>query len=63
LRKDPERRFQHMQDLKVALQELKEESESGRLVTPGALPQRARRGWVAGIAAGISVLVVLTLSP
>ena len=29
LRKDRERRFQHMDDLKVALQELKEESASG----------------------------------
>ena len=30
LRKDPNRRFQHMDDVKVALEELKEESESGR---------------------------------
>ena len=31
LRKDPARRFQHMDDVKVALEELKEESESGQL--------------------------------
>ena len=31
LRKDPTRRFQHMADLKVALEELKEESDSGLL--------------------------------
>ena len=31
LRKDPARRFQHMDDLKVALEELKEESDSGKL--------------------------------
>src|SRR5215471_4229128 len=31
LRKDPDRRFQHMDDIKVALEELKEESESGNL--------------------------------
>jgi serine/threonine protein kinase len=31
LRKDPARRFQTMADLKVALEELKEESDSGRL--------------------------------
>jgi len=31
LRKDPSRRFQHMIDLKVALEDLKEESPSGRL--------------------------------
>ncbi len=29
LRKDPQRRFQHIGDVKVALQEIKEESESG----------------------------------
>jgi hypothetical protein len=31
LRKDPTRRFQHMDDLKAALEELKEESSSGEL--------------------------------
>jgi serine/threonine protein kinase len=31
LRKDPERRLQHMGDIKLALTELKEESESGKL--------------------------------
>ena len=31
LRKDPARRFQTMADLKVALEELKEESDSGTL--------------------------------
>ncbi len=36
LRKDPERRAQHMGDLKLALQELKEDSESGKL--PAAVP-------------------------
>src|SRR5579859_1704639 len=44
LRKDPDRRLQHMGDIKIALTELKEESESGRLV-PGSgtlvLPNRA----------------------
>ncbi len=34
LRKDPDRRFQHMSDVKVALDELKEESESGKLDSP-----------------------------
>jgi Tol biopolymer transport system component/tRNA A-37 threonylcarbamoyl transferase component Bud32 len=36
LRKDPQLRLRSMADLKVALQELKEESESGRLA-PGAI--------------------------
>jgi serine/threonine protein kinase len=41
LRKDPARRFQHMDDLKVALEELKEESDSGKLA--GAqVPARPR---------------------
>ncbi len=39
LRKDPSRRFQHMDDVKVALQELREESESGTL---HALPRTHR---------------------
>jgi len=30
LRKDPDRRFQHMADVRVALQEIREESESGQ---------------------------------
>jgi len=37
LRKNPDRRFQHMADLKVALEELKEESESGSAVAPIAV--------------------------
>jgi Tol biopolymer transport system component len=42
LRKDPERRFQHMDDVKVALEELKEESDSGRLL---AAASRATQRW------------------
>ncbi len=34
LRKDPDRRFHHMMDVKVALEELREESESGRPALP-----------------------------
>ena len=56
LRKDPERRIQHMGDVKLALQDLKEESESGRL--PGRPPLRPERRWryAAAIAAGLAVL-------
>src|SRR5580658_1732777 len=36
LRKDPARRFQHMADLRVELEELKEESDSGKLVAASA---------------------------
>jgi Tol biopolymer transport system component len=43
LRKDPGRRFQHMDDVKIALEELKEESDSGTLTgTAPAAPRRRR---------------------
>jgi len=56
LRKDAGRRFQHMEDLKVALQELKEESDSGKLA---AVSRRSagRRSRFIGLAA-IAVLLV-----
>ena len=42
LRKDPERRWQAIADIKVALRELKDESDSGGLALPAAaaLPPR-----------------------
>ncbi len=44
LRKQLDRRFQHMDDIKIELEELKEESESGRLATaPGTAGPRSRR--------------------
>jgi len=46
LRKEPERRFQHMTDLKVDLHEVKEESDSG-LRAPGVRAPRRRGLWVA----------------
>jgi Tol biopolymer transport system component/predicted Ser/Thr protein kinase len=43
LRKDPERRMQHMGDIKLALNELKEESDSGKLaLAAGELAYRER---------------------
>jgi serine/threonine protein kinase len=48
LRKDPARRFQHMDDVKVALQELKEEREAGTLGATRKtrrLPRRALFGF------------------
>jgi serine/threonine protein kinase len=44
LRKDPARRFQHMDDVKVALQEPKEESESGQLtsIVPPRTPRQKK---------------------
>ena len=57
LRKDPERRFQHMADVKTLLDELKEESESGKLsgITAGATTKRKSR--LAWALAGTAVLV------
>jgi serine/threonine protein kinase len=54
LRKQPERRMQTMADLKVALEELKEESDSGRLASTRAAPRPAKRKWLwASIAAAL----------
>jgi Tol biopolymer transport system component/predicted Ser/Thr protein kinase len=47
LRKNPERRFQHMDDLKVALEEVKEESDSGAAAMKAATPPRRRWVWAA----------------
>lgn len=46
LRKDPARRFQDMDDLKVALQELKEESDSGTLTGVQSGVRSSRRNWI-----------------
>jgi serine/threonine protein kinase len=72
LRKDPARRFQHTADLKVALEELKEESDSGALgAVPKAtpVPRRSRRFvWAAAGAVVLSMAAVaiwrtLSVSP
>ena len=59
LRKDPERRLQSMADLRLALEELKEESESGALlVQPAAASHRTTRiAWLA-----ISVIAAIIAS-
>ncbi|MCG6919840.1 MAG: serine/threonine-protein kinase, partial [Acidobacteria bacterium] len=61
LRKDPARRFQHMDDLKVALQELKEESDSGTL--SAVVPRRVRshRPWILGGLALVAVVAVVAV--
>ncbi|MGD0437615.1 MAG: serine/threonine-protein kinase, partial [Bryobacteraceae bacterium] len=57
LRKDPARRLQTMADLKVALEELKEESESGRLEA-SHIPVASRRIWpLAGTAIALAAIV------
>ncbi|HVN78204.1 MAG TPA: protein kinase [Terriglobia bacterium] len=60
LRKDPDRRFQHMADLKVALEELKEESDSGKL-TLAPTPRMRSRSWLAlGLIAAVVLLAALS---
>jgi serine/threonine protein kinase len=56
LRKDPGKRFQHADDLRIALEELKEESESGRL-TPVHTGAAARSSRWSIYAMGILLLV------
>jgi serine/threonine protein kinase len=56
LRKDPDRRFQHMADLRVALEELKEESDSGKLLAPTSPPARPQRRWP--LIAGALLIIV-----
>ena len=60
LRKDRAHRFQHMDDVKVALEELKEESDSGKL-TAAQAPARPRKTWRwVHVAPGAVVLLVVT---
>jgi Tol biopolymer transport system component/predicted Ser/Thr protein kinase len=58
LRKDPSRRFQHMDDVKTLLEELKEESDSGRLISGAPGAKKPARRWVlaAAIIAGAFLL-------
>jgi len=61
LRKDPERRFQTMADLKVALEELKQESDSGKLGSVmSPKPYRWRLVWtIAFLALAVFVGIIL----
>ena len=62
LRKDSGRRFQTMADLKVALEELKEESDSGRLISGlpvAAKPVRHRSAMAMAIATGLVLVAAV----
>ncbi len=64
MRKEKERRFQSMADMKVALQEIKEEVDSGSAVSVvQALRPAARRSgktwWIAGAAMALALLAVI----
>jgi eukaryotic-like serine/threonine-protein kinase len=60
LRKDPQRRWQTMSDLKVALQDLKEDSESGKLAArvPSGGRKKKRSPAVAAAAAVLALAAV-----
>jgi serine/threonine-protein kinase len=62
LRREPERRFQHMADVKVDLQEVKEESDSLATATGPAARPRSRPRWLARTGAGAAVLLVGALA-
>src|SRR5262245_41107392 len=64
LRKDPSRRLQHMEDIRISLEGLKADSDSGKLATPGAGPRAIpkRFGWLIAsciglVAAGAAAIV------
>ncbi len=57
LQKDPAHRVQHMDDLKVALEELKAESDSGALAAAAAPTQTRRGRWWLPVAVACTVLL------
>ncbi|HVH85728.1 MAG TPA: serine/threonine-protein kinase, partial [Terriglobales bacterium] len=61
LRKDPERRLRSVADLAVALEELKEESDSGQLTTYPA-PQAKRKWRSVLISTAVLLIAVLAIS-
>lgn len=60
LRKDPERRAQNMADMRVALEELKEESDSGKLRAPAHARPRVSAWVVPALVLLISVVTGIT---
>jgi Tol biopolymer transport system component/predicted Ser/Thr protein kinase len=55
LRKEPDRRFQHMADVKVALQEILQDAESGQLAAESQAGVRPKRRGIL-VAAGLAAL-------
>ena len=62
LRKEPGRRFQHMADVKVELQEVKEESDSQATAPAAVAGRRARRQRNAWLGIGAALLVSLLVA-
>ncbi len=65
LRKDPGRRIQHMDDVKLTLEDLRQDSESGRTAVPGSAPPRRPLALWAVVAAALvaSAIGAWTLWP
>ena len=61
LRKDPQRRWQNMSDLRVVLQDLKEDSESGKLRSAQVAVARPRRRPVVWIGLGALAMTAAVL--
>jgi eukaryotic-like serine/threonine-protein kinase len=59
LRKDPAKRFQHMDDLRVALEELRDESESGGLTAPKHQENPPRRRLTAALLVGVIAIAAI----
>jgi Tol biopolymer transport system component/tRNA A-37 threonylcarbamoyl transferase component Bud32 len=57
LRKDPDRRYQHIDDVKIALQDIKEESESGATM-PGPIRHSRSRQMLAALAASLALVTI-----
>src|SRR4030095_3151890 len=58
LRKDPERRYQSMKDVKIALEEVKEESDSGQLIAVPQPQRSPRKRWMLAAVAAVVLLTV-----
>ena len=58
LRKDPERRFQEMKDLQIALEDLREEWDSGKLPAQSARPGQWRHFGPAWLMGGVGVAAI-----
>jgi Tol biopolymer transport system component len=63
LEKDPARRYQHAADLKAALEDIRDDLETGGrpvATAAGAMagPAQARRGWWKAVAAAAAVLII-----